>query len=111
MGNSIGPAIVVKVEDIDGSLCNNDNSLVALSVASGPGVLNGNLTVAAVNGVATFSSVMLNTTGPYTLQATDGSLSAAISTSFTISTLPGDLALTSPASAVSVTWGGNYTIN
>jgi uncharacterized repeat protein (TIGR03803 family) len=76
--------ITVTVEDAAGDVVNTDHSQVTLKVASGPGKLTGTVTVAAVNGVATFSKAVLGTAGTYTLQATDGALTAATSTSFTV---------------------------
>lgn len=83
-GTPITPAITVDVEDINGNLVTTDDSTVTISVASGPGSATGTLTVSAVNGVATFNDVVLDTAGTYTLEATDGSLTAATSSSFTI---------------------------
>ena len=41
--------------------------------------------MAAVNGVATFSNLVLNTAGTYTLKATDGALTGATSGNLTVS--------------------------
>ena len=71
-GNSIGPSVVVKIEDQDGNILSDDNSDVTFSVNSGPGSLVGNpVTVQAVDGVATFSNLVLDTAGNYTLKASD----------------------------------------
>ena len=43
------------------------------------------MTVAASSGMATFGNVKLNTAGSYTLTASDGALTAATSSSFTVS--------------------------
>src|SRR5262249_18766004 len=43
------------------------------------------LTASAVHGVATFGNIVINTAGTYTLAASDGSLTGATSSSFTIS--------------------------
>jgi len=84
VGNSINPAVTVDVEDVNNDIVSTDTSSVTLTVASGPGTLGGNVTVAAVNGVATFSNLTLSQIGNYTLQATDGSLTAATSSSFAV---------------------------
>jgi polygalacturonase len=84
-GVANSPSIVVDVDNAGGDINTSDNSNVTLSVASGPGTLSGTLTVAAVNGVATFNNVILDAAGAYTLTAADGSLTAATSTSFTVS--------------------------
>src|SRR5581483_6795218 len=79
--------VQVRVLDQFGNLVTTDNSNVTLTLGNNPagGTLSGTLTVAAVNGIATFSNLSLDkaATG-YTLQATDGNLSAATSSSFTI---------------------------
>ncbi len=80
------PAIAVKVEDQFGNLVTTDTSNVALSINTGPGALSGTLTVAAINGIATFSGVKLDTAGTYTLQAADASFAAATTShSFVVS--------------------------
>jgi uncharacterized repeat protein (TIGR03803 family) len=83
----ISPAVTVQVEDSSGNVISSDDSNVTISVASGPGFLGGTLTVAAVDGVATFSDLSLQVAGTYTLQATDNSDDsvAATSSAFTIS--------------------------
>ena len=78
------PSITVDVEDQFGNLVTTDSSNVTLAVASGPGSLSGTLTMAASNGIATFSNVKLNTAGNYTLTAGDGSLTPATSSSFAV---------------------------
>lgn len=83
--HSIISSVIVDVEDSGGSVVTTDSSNVTISVASGPGTLGGTLTVAAVDGVATFSNLSLNTAGTYTLGAADGSLISATSDSFVIS--------------------------
>jgi hypothetical protein len=80
--------LIVNVDDAAGQVVTSDTSDVTLTIADGPtgGVLAGTLTVAAVNGVATFSNVTLSASGTYTLTASDGKLSSATSD---ISILPG----------------------
>ena len=43
------------------------------------------MTVAASDGIATFSNVKFDTAGNYTLAASDGSLTSATSSSFAVS--------------------------
>ena len=61
---------------------------IAVTVASGPGTFDASstLNVIAVNGVATFNNVVLDTAGSYTLKATDStrSLTTATSTPATV---------------------------
>ena len=86
-GASISPAVQVSVEDANGNVVTSDNSSVTVAIGTNPGsgTLGGTLTVAAVNGVATFSNLSINKTGTgYTLTATDGSLTGATSGSFNV---------------------------
>jgi hypothetical protein len=85
-GATMSPAVTVAVEDSSGNVVTNDTSTVTLTLSSGT-FAGGTSTVsaAAVNGVATFSSLVINTAGSYTLAASDGSLTGATSNSFTIS--------------------------
>jgi hypothetical protein len=57
---------------------------VTIAINTGTGTLAGTLTVAAVNGIATFNNLSINTAGDFTLKATDGILTQAISNSFTV---------------------------
>ena len=78
--------ITVDIEDSSGNLVTTDENPVTLAIAGSPAgvVLGGTTTVAAVNGVATFSNVSINTVGSYTLTATEAAEAAAISTPFTV---------------------------
>jgi hypothetical protein len=57
---------------------------VTLTVNTGPGLLNGTVTVQADGGVATFTDLSVTTAGNYTLLATDGSLASATTGSFSV---------------------------
>jgi hypothetical protein len=86
-GAAISPALQVAVEDAANHIVSGDNSSVTLALGSNPGsgTLSGTLTVAAVNGVATFSNLSLDKAGNgYTLTAADGVLNGAISSAFDI---------------------------
>jgi len=84
-GNAISPAATVAVEDQYGNVVSSDSSMVTVSLSSGTFADGGTTeTAAAVNGVATFSELTINTAGNYSLAATDGSLTGANSSSFTI---------------------------
>jgi uncharacterized delta-60 repeat protein len=79
--------ITVDIQDSDGNLLTSDNSNVTISLANNPTdtTLGGTTTVAAINGVATFSDLSITTVGSgYTLTATDDSNTAVTSTSFNI---------------------------
>ena len=79
--------VIVDVEDSTGSLITSDNSNVTITLAGGTSgaVLAGTTTVAAVNGVATFSDLSISTAGSYSLTASDGSDTPITSDSFQIS--------------------------
>jgi autotransporter-associated beta strand protein len=86
-GMAISPAVTVKVEDSSGNVVTADNSMVTLTLSSGK--FEGGsttVTVAAMNGIATFSNLKIDAAGSYTLAGTDGSLTATgPSQSFTVS--------------------------
>jgi hypothetical protein len=84
-GVAISPAVTVAVEDSSGKTVPIDTSNVTLTLSSGTFAGGGNtVTVAAVNGVATFSNLVINSAGNYTLAASDGTLTGATSHSFSI---------------------------
>jgi hypothetical protein len=86
-GGAIAPPVIVDVEDGSGNVVTSDHSNVTMAIgpgSSGPGTLGGTLTVAAVNGVATFSNLTVSAAGGYTLEASDGVLAPATSSSFTV---------------------------
>jgi hypothetical protein len=78
---------VVRVTDASGNTATTSTVSVAASIASGTGgTLSGTTTVAAVNGVATFTDLVLSgTPGNFTLRFTPTSLTAATSSSFALS--------------------------
>jgi uncharacterized repeat protein (TIGR03803 family) len=79
-GSSL-PTVIVQVEDEFGNVVSTDSSTVALSTST---ALHGTTSVAAVNGVATFTGLSMNTIGNYSLSATDGSLTGTSSNYFNI---------------------------
>jgi hypothetical protein len=84
-GIAIAPAVTVSVQDAFGNTVSGDTSAVTLTLSSGTFSTGLNtVTVNAVNGVATFSNLIINTTGTYTLAASDGTLTGATSNSFSI---------------------------
>ena len=86
----ITPAVVVGMEDTFGNVVKNSANSVTISIESGPsgGALSGETTVGAVNGSATFDDLVLSKAGVYTLLATSGGLTSAISDSFTVVGIP-----------------------
>src|SRR5207244_2805368 len=84
------PAVTVRLLDVFNNLTTSSAS-VALT-PSGPGgfTLGSTTNVAAVNGVATFSNLVLTTAGTYTLSAASTGLTGATSNSFTLSAAAAD---------------------
>ncbi|HEX4794172.1 MAG TPA: hypothetical protein VH370_10290 [Humisphaera sp.] len=80
-GVGLAPAIIVKVEDAFGNVAVANASTITLAIATGPagGTLTGTHSAAAVKGIATFANLAIKTAGTYTLRATDGVLTAAVS--------------------------------
>jgi hypothetical protein len=76
---------VIDIQDSGGNLISSNTSTVTATLTSGSGTITHG-TAIAVAGVATFVGLTLNVpAGPYTLTFTDGSLTAAISTTITVS--------------------------
>jgi hypothetical protein len=73
----------VSVRDASNNLVPTSNALVTASIASGTGTLTGNTSVAAVNGVATFTNLAVTGNSPVTLNFTAAGLTDATSSSFT----------------------------
>lgn len=90
LGIALSPQPVVTIQDAFGNTVTGNTSSVTLAIASGPA--GGSLACttnprAASAGVATFAGCKINgagATGSYTLLATDGALTSATSSSFTI---------------------------
>ena len=82
-GATIAPAVQVAVEDSNGNVVESAAGAVTLGLSSGTG-LGGTLTVAAQNGIATFTDLNVSNPGSYTLSASSPSLGPATSSTFTI---------------------------
>ena len=94
---------VVDIRDVNGNRTTSTAS-VTVSIASGSGALSGTTTVAAVNGTATFTNLVITGTGAHTLQfATTSPALSVSSSSFTVTAgTPTQLVVnTQPAGAVS----------
>jgi uncharacterized repeat protein (TIGR03803 family) len=102
-------SIQVNIEQNSSNISAGDSSIVTLSIQSGPvgAALGGTTSVAAVNGVATFTNLSLSIPGDYTLLATDGALSPATSNPFTIQ----PIAVTWTGAADGLNWSnpGNWS--
>ncbi|MEO5567433.1 MAG: hypothetical protein ABIR92_03015, partial [Gemmatimonadaceae bacterium] len=88
---AISPAIEVKIVNALGATVTTATSVVTLAIGTNPssGSLSGTLSVAAVNGIATFSGVSINSVGNgYTLTAASTGLSGATSSAFNITAAP-----------------------
>ncbi len=86
-GVSITPAVTVLVVDANYSVVTSSNATVTIAIGTNPGTgtLSGTLSVAAVNGVATFSTLKLSTAGTgYTLAATATGLTSTTSNAFNV---------------------------
>ena len=86
-GASISPAVMVSIRDGTGALVAGATNSISLTISSNPGnsTIGGTTTVAAVGGVATFSSVFLTKVASgYTLQAGGTNLEPALSGTFNI---------------------------
>ncbi|HUQ06163.1 MAG TPA: Ig-like domain-containing protein [Kofleriaceae bacterium] len=86
-GAAISPAVQVTVRDQFGNVANGFTGDVSVAIFANPGnaTLSGTTTVAAVAGIATFTSLALDKVGSgYTLITTGSSLQSAISTTFNI---------------------------
>ena len=86
-GAAMVPAVQVAAQDSFGNTATTftDNVSLAIGTNPGPSTLGGTTTVAAVAGVATFSTLTLNIAGTgYTLVAGAASLTGATSNPFTV---------------------------
>ena len=64
------PNVVVQAEDAYGNVATTASGSVAMSIQGGTAFTSGTTTVALSNGMATFSNLILNTSGTYTFVAT-----------------------------------------
>lgn len=111
--NSVSPPIVVDVNLASGTLASSDNSIVTLSILSGPSGANlaGTVTVNAVNGVATFADAVPTEPGTYVLRATDTGYTSADSAAFQVAPgLGGPTTTTLTSSANPTTSGSILTL-
>lgn len=84
-GNSFG--LTVRVNDSVGTLMTSYNGNVTVSLANNPtgATLGGTVTVAAVNGIATFTGLSITKAGSgYTIQASASGLSSITTSAFSI---------------------------
>ena len=87
VGAAITPAVRVALQDARGNTVTGSSASVSLELGNNPSgaSLGGTRTVAAVNGVATFSGLSVNKEGAgYTLRASTATLPDATSTAFDV---------------------------
>jgi hypothetical protein len=109
-GVNFSPTITASIQDAYSNVVNSAANVV-LSINTGAGVLNGTLTVAAVAGVATFSSININEAGNFTLDVDSAGLTTDTSPNFTISPAAASaVALTTPAPDFIASATSNQTI-
>lgn len=87
------PAVQVTIRDTFGNVVSSATNSITLAIGNNPsgGTMSGTTTVAAVNGVATFSNLSINVIGSgYTLSASAGTLSGATSSAFNVTHGPLD---------------------
>jgi hypothetical protein len=84
-GALLSPAVTVRLLDASNNQ-SISNALVTITIASGPAgaTLSGSTTVAAFQGLATFTNLALTRAGTYTLLASSAGLTGVTSTRFTI---------------------------
>ncbi len=85
-GAVITPAVTVEVRDQFGDRLTSAATSVTVAIGTNPagGTLGGILTLAAVNGVATFSTLTIDKIGSYTLTAAAAGLGGATSAGFDV---------------------------
>ncbi len=84
-GQALSPAIQVTLEDNNGKVVTGIPTTVTLTLSSGTFAGGSNTATAqTVNGVATFSNLVINAAGSYTLSASGGSANGATSAPITI---------------------------
>jgi Ca2+-binding RTX toxin-like protein len=84
-GVAISPAVQVSIEDQFNNVTGSTASVSLAPNGPGPFTSGSTTTVNAVAGVATFSNLVLDTAGNYTLSATSTGLTSATSNRFTVS--------------------------
>src|SRR5205085_7543551 len=87
-GSAISPAVQVTARDAAGNVSTSFTGAITIALGSSPsgGTLSGTKTVSAVNGVATFSNLIITKAGTgYRLAATASGLTGATSSSFSVS--------------------------
>ncbi len=87
-GSVFGTQPVVQVQDVTSGVVAGATNAVTAQLNGVGGTLSGTTTVAAVNGVATFTDLKVTGSGSYTITFSSGVLTSATSSSITITPLP-----------------------
>ena len=94
VAGSVLPQASVLIQDQYGNVVNTSKAIVTVTASIGKFASGSTITVAAVNGVATFTNLIMNTAGTTTVTAASQGLKSATSSSGTIQ----------PAAASQVVW-------
>jgi trimeric autotransporter adhesin len=78
---------IVSIRDVNGNQTTSTAAVTA-AIFSGGGTLAGTVTVNAVNGVATFTNLLITGTGNHTIRFTSGALTNATSSVFNVAAGP-----------------------
>lgn len=97
---------VVTLHDAGGNVATTGTNTVTLTLTSPGGATLTCPATAAVAGTATFSGCTVNNPGTYTLTAASGTLTTAVSASFTVVAAPTNLAWTGPTTTVCTSSSG-----
>jgi Fibronectin type III domain. len=110
-GVPFGTQPAVTVQDANGNTVTGNSSQVtlALTTPNGATLSCASNPQSASSGVATFSGCAINKAGTYTLTATDGTLTSAVSSSITISVGPASLFTVTPTTTTP-TAGTGFTV-
>ena len=104
----------VRAEDANGNLVPSFDGTVTVSLGTNPGgatVLGGTLTTTAVNGVATFSGLTLNTAGSgYTLEVSSTGFTTVPTSPFSVTAAPVAQLMVTTEPPASVAPGSAFTI-
>jgi hypothetical protein len=84
-GSVIVPPVTVGLTDAFGNAVSTTGTQISIALSSGSGVLSGTLARSTSSGIATFNNLSINLAGSKILRATSGTLTAAVSNTFTIS--------------------------
>jgi hypothetical protein len=102
-GNALTQQPVIQLRDVNGNIVIGATNNVTASVFSGSGTLVGTTTVAAVDGVATFTNLQVNGAGAHQLSFAAASLPTVQSASFTVTQVATSLAIATQPSASATT--------